>query len=131
LTAVIGGTVGVYGTGDTPLGLAAGYTHPRGGVQLQAAVNTAVLEDEPDQRLTAKALGFYDLFGTAVQPAVGLGVQVDAQRDAHVRPAVSTGLVGNFGRMVLYGGVDLVQQTPELGVSYNFRFGGGAAEEGD
>lgn len=130
-TAVVGGTVGVYGTGDTPLGLAAGYTHPKGGVQLQAAVNSAVLEDAPDQRLTAKALGFYDVLGAPVQPAVGLGVQVDAQQDPEVRPAVSVGLVGNLGRMVLYGGVDVVQQTPEVGLAYNFRFRDADAESDD
>jgi hypothetical protein len=131
LTAVIGGTVGVYGTGDTPLGLAAGYTHPKGGVQLQAAVNSAVLEDASNQRLTAKALGFYDVFGAPVQPAVGLGVQVDAQRDPEVRPAVSVGLVGNLGRVVLYGGVDVAQQTPEVGLAYNIRFRGAETESDD
>ncbi|MFP4228144.1 MAG: hypothetical protein ACLFTE_04860 [Salinivenus sp.] len=122
LTAVIGGTVGLYGTGDTPLGLAAGYTNPRGGVQFQAAVNAAVLDDDPGQRLTAKALGFYDVFGTPVQPSIGAGVQVDAARTPHVRPSASVGLVGNLGRVVLYGGVDVVQQAPEIGVTYNFRF---------
>ncbi len=131
LTAVIGGTVGVYGTGNTPIGLAAGYTHPKGGVHLQAAVNAAVLENDSDQRLTAKALGFYDVFGAPVQPAVGVGVQVDAQRDPEVRPAASVGLVGNLGRWVLYGGVDVVQQTPEVGLTYNFRFGGTDSEGGD
>ena len=130
-TAVVGGTVGVYGTGDTPLGLAAGYTHPTGGVQLQAAVNSAVLDDASDQRLTAKALGFYDVFGAPVQPAVGLGVQVDAQQDPEVRPAVSVGLVGNLGRVVLYGGIDVVQQTPEVGLAYNFRFRSADAENDD
>lgn len=122
LTAVVGGTVGLYGTGDTPLGLTAGYTHPKGGVQLQAAVNPEVLEDERDQRLTVKALGFYDVFGAPVQPALGLGVQVEALRDQETQPAVSVGLVGNLGRVVLYGGVDVVHQTPEVGLSYNFRY---------
>ncbi|MFO8100231.1 MAG: hypothetical protein R6T83_11505 [Salinibacter sp.] len=129
LTAVIGGTVGLYGTGDTPLGLAAGYTHPRGGIQLQAAVSAAVLEDDAGQRLTAKALGFYDVFRAPVQPAVGAGVQIDAARAPNVRPSVSTGLVGNLGRIVLYGGVDVVQQTPEIGVTYNFRARGAGSDD--
>ena len=121
LVAVAGGTVGLYGRGDTPLGLASGYTHPDGGVQVQAAVNSAVLDDGPDQQLSVRALGFYDLFGARVQPALGLGVMVDPGAGRDVEPAVSGGLVGNLGRIVLYGGVDVVHGTPEVGVSYNIR----------
>ena len=121
LVAVAGGTVGLYGRGDTPLGLASGYTHPDGGVQVQAAVNSAVLDDGPDQQLSVRALGCYDQFGARVQPALGLGVMVDPGAGRDVEPAVSGGLVGNLGRIVLYGGVDVVHGTPEVGVSYNIR----------
>jgi hypothetical protein len=127
LVAVAGGTVGLYGRGDTPLGLASGYTHPDGGVQVQAAVNSAVLDDGPDQQLSVRALGFYDLFGARVQPALGLGVMVDPGAGRDVEPAVSGGLVGNLGRIVLYGGIDVTRGTPEVGLSYNFRYGGGKA----
>lgn len=123
VVAFAGGTAGLYGRGNTPIGLASGYTHPRGGIQLQAAVNSAVLENDPDQKLSVRALGFYDVFGSRVQPAVGLGVQVDPSDGRDVDPAVSGGLVGNFGRFVLYGGVDVVGGTPEVGLAYNFRFG--------
>ena len=118
LAAYAGGTVGLYGTGDTPIGLIGGYTHPRGGVQLQAAVNGSVITEDDVQRLTAKALGFYDVFASRVQPALGGGVQVTGST---VDPSVSVGLVGNLGPVVLYGGFDVVQQTPEVGVAYNFR----------
>ena len=129
LVAFAGGTVGVYGRGDTPIGLASGYTHPRGGVQVQAAVNGAVLNDGSDQQLSVRALGFYDVFESRLQPAVGLGAHIDPQAGRDWEPIVSAGLVGNLGRVVLYGGVDLVQGTPEIGVAYNFRFGG--REEGE
>ena len=123
LVAYAGGTVGLYGRGDTPIGLAAGYTHPRGGLQLHAAVNGAVIEGESGQKLTLKALGFYDVFDARIQPAVGLGVQIDPQREGDVGPSVSVGLAGNFGRVVVFGGVDVVQATPEVGLAYNFRHG--------
>ncbi|MFB6099479.1 MAG: hypothetical protein ABEK84_10280 [Salinibacter sp.] len=123
LVAFAGGTVGLYGRGDTPIGLASGYTRPSGGIQLQASINSAVLEDAPDQKLSVKALGFYDVFDSRVQPAVGLGVQIDPDRGRDWEPTVSGGLVGNFGRFVLYGGVDVVQGTPEVGLAYNVRFG--------
>jgi len=129
LVAVAGGTVGLYGRGDTPIGLAAGYTHPRGGFQLHAAVNGAVIEGEPGQKLTLKALGFYDVFSSRVQPAVGLGVQIDPQREEDVVPSASFGLAGNFGRVVLFGGVDVMQATPEFGVAYNFRYRGKTKED--
>jgi len=123
IVAFAGGTAGLYGRGDTPIGLASGYTHPRGGVQLQAAVNSAVLENDTDQKLSVRALGFYDVFGSRVQPAVGLGVQVDPDEGRDVEPAVSGGLVGNLGRFVLYGGVDVTEGTPEIGLAYNFQYG--------
>ena len=124
LLAFAGGTVGVYGRGDAPIGLASGYTHPRGGVQVQASVNRAVFNDASDQRLSVRALGFYDVFESRVQPAVGLGAHIDPKAGRDWDPIVSAGLVGNLGRVVLYGGVDLVQGTPEIGVAYNFRYGG-------
>jgi hypothetical protein len=123
LVAVAGGTVGLYGRGDTPIGLAAGYTRPGGGVQMHAAVNGAVIEGDPGQKLTVKAFGFYDVFSSRVQPAAGLGVQVDPSREGDVEPSVSLGLAANFGRVVLFGGVDVVQETPEVGLAYNFRYG--------
>jgi hypothetical protein len=122
LVAVAGGTVGLYGRGDTPIGLAAGYTHPKGGVQLHAAVNPAVIEGGSHQKLTVKALGFYDVFSSFVQPAVGVGVQVSPARRRDVRPAVSFGVAANWKRIVLFGGVDVVQGTPEVGLTYNFRY---------
>lgn len=123
LVAYAGGTVGLYGRGDTPLGLAAGYTRSSGGIHLQAAVNGAVIEGGDGQKLTVKALGFYDVISSPIQPAAGLGVQIDPARDREVAPSVSVGLAGNFGRIVLFGGVDLVQETPEIGLTYNFRHG--------
>lgn len=123
IVAFAGGTVGLYGRGDTPIGLAAGYTQPSGGIQLQSAVNSAVFENDTDQKLSVKALGFYDVFESRIQPAVGLGVHVDPEEGRDVDPAVSGGLVGNFGRFVLYGGVDVVEGTPEVGLAYNFRYG--------
>jgi hypothetical protein len=128
LVAVAGGTVGLYGRGDTPIGLAAGYTRPEGGIQLHAAVNGAVLEGDSGQKLTVKALGFYDVFASRVQPAVGLGVQVDPDREGDVEPSVSLGLAANLGRVVIFGGVDVVQETPEVGLAYNFRYGRSRAD---
>jgi hypothetical protein len=122
LAAYAGGTVGLFGTGDAPLGLTAGYTHPRGGVQVQAAINSAVIENEGQEELTVKALGFYDVFRARVQPALGVGAQIEATDDTEADPIVSVGLVGNLGRVVLYGGYDVVNQAPEAGIAYNFRY---------
>ncbi|WP_263784513.1 hypothetical protein [Salinibacter grassmerensis] len=125
VVAFAGGTAGLYVRGDTPIGVASGYTHPRGGVQLQAAINSAVLEDGPDQKLSVRALGFYDVFESRVQPALGFGAHIDPQAGRDWAPVVSAGVVGNLGRVVLYGGLDVVHGTPEIGVSYNFRYGDG------
>lgn len=121
--AYFGGTVGVYGTGETPIGLAAGVTKKRWGLQLQAAINPEVIEQEDTQRLNAKVMGFYDVLGgSPVQPAVGAGVQFQAVGDkTTVDPALSFGAVVNTGRIVIFGGYDVARETPEFGVTYNFR----------
>ncbi len=121
--AYFGGTVGIYATGDTPLGLTAGVTRSRWGVHLQAAVNPEVIEQETVQRLSAKVLGFYDVIGTSViQPAVGLGIQARAVDDkTTLHPAISFGAVLNTGRIVLFGGYDVARKTPEFSLAYNFR----------
>jgi hypothetical protein len=123
--AIIGGTAGVFGTGDTPIGLAAGYTQARGGIQLQAAINSAVLDDNGTQRLTVKAMGFYDAFDAPVQPALGIGAQAQAVGETTtLDPSVSVGAVGRIGRVLLYGGFDVAQGAPEVGLAVNFRSGG-------
>jgi len=121
--AYFGGTVGVYGTGETPIGLAAGVTKKRWGLQLQAAINSEVIDQQGTQRLNAKLMGFYDVLGgSPVQPAVGAGVQFQAVEDkTTVDPALSFGAVVNTGRIVIFGGYDVGRETPEFGVTYNFR----------
>ena len=124
--AYVGGTVGVYGTGETPLGLSAGVTRTRGGVHVQAAINPEVIDQEDTQRLNAKLMGFYDVIGgSVVQPAVGAGVQVQAVGDdTTVHPSFSVGAVLNTGRFVVFGAYDVSRSTPEFGLTYNFRYGG-------
>jgi hypothetical protein len=121
--AVIGGTVGVHGTGHSPLGLVAGHVGPRGGALVQASINTAVLDAEGQQHLEAKLVGFYDVLDAPVQPALGIGAVATAEGDeTTVEPSVSLGVVGNLGRVVLMGGYDVVQGAPEFGLAINFRF---------
>ena len=65
------------------------------------------------------------MFESRVQPALGLGAHIDPQAGRDWDPVVSAGVVGNLGRVVLYGGLDVVHGTPEVGFAYNFRYGGG------
>ena len=121
--AYFGGTVGVYGTGDTPIGLTAGVTRAKGGIHMQAAVNPEVIEQEDRQRLTVKVMGFYDVFNAPIQPAAAVGLRLETfGDDTQSDPSVSFGLVGNTGRIVLYGGYDVVHSTAEFGLTYNFRY---------
>lgn len=123
--AYFGGTVGIYATGDTPLGLTAGVTRSQWGLHLQAAINPEVIEQENVQRLTAKVTGFYDVIGSSVlQPALGAGIQARAVDDeTTLHAALSIGAVLNTGRFVLFGGYDLARDTPEFSLAYNFRAG--------
>ncbi len=124
--AIIGGTVGMHGTGRTPLGLTAGWVRPSGGALVQASINTAVLGSDGRQHLEAKLVGFYDVLGGPVQPALGVGAMATAEGDnTDVEPSVMVGLAGNLGRVVLLGGYDVVQGTPEVGLAINFKFRSG------
>ncbi len=124
--AIIGGTVGVHGTGRTPLGLTAGWVRPPGGALVQASINPAVLGADGRQHLEAKLVGFYDVLGGPVQPAIGLGAMATAEgHDTDIEPSIMLGLAANRGRVVLLGGYDVVQGTPEVGLAINFKFRSG------
>lgn len=111
----------MYGRGDTPIGLSAGYRNPNGGVQLQVAVNGSLIAGETAQKLTIKGLGFYDLFSSPVQPSFGLGFQINPDAPGNVQPALSFGFATDIERLVLLGGFDVVEATPEVAIVYNFR----------
>lgn len=121
IMAYTGGTVGMYGHGETPIGIAAGYTHPNGGFQLQAAVNGSVISGETAQKLTVKGLGYYDSFSARLKPSIGLGVQIDPTASGDVRPNLSLGFATNIERLTLLGGFDVIQASPEMAIVYNFR----------
>lgn len=122
--AIAGGTVGWYGNAQAPIGLTSGYVKPRGGVLLQVSVNAAVLgqaEDETEH-LIARVFGFGDLFGSRIQPAVGIGAFVEEiSGDPEVTPDLSVGAVANLGRVLLIGGYDPVAGGVDFGIAFNFK----------
>ena len=123
LLAVAGGTVGYYGNAEMPLGLTSGLVRPKGGVLLQVAVNTAVLgaDDEPE-KLLGKVMGFYGVANLPIQPALGLGVMAEENGDdLDLTPSLSLGAVGNFGRLILFGGYDFAADGVDFGFAFNFR----------
>jgi len=89
--------VAVYGTGDSPLGLGAGYTRRTGGLHLQAAVSEAVLWNDARQELTVKAPGVYDLLDSHVERVLGRGIHVDGT----ATPSFSFRLVESTSRVIL------------------------------
>lgn len=131
LLAYPGGTVGMYSRGDTPIGLSAGYRNSEGGMQLQAAVSGSVIAGEPAQKLTVKGLRFHDVFSTRLQPSLGFGFQLDPTAPGTFQPSLSIGFATDIERLLLLGGFDLLQQTPELAIVYKFRDGSGASNAGN
>lgn len=129
--AYAGGTIGMYGTGHTPIGVSAGYRNPEGGMQLQAAVNGSVISGETAQKLTVKGLGFYDLFSTRLQPSLGLGFQIDPTAPGNFRSSLSFGFATDIERLLVLGGFDVVQRTPELAIVYKFRDASGTSSKGN
>lgn len=123
--AVIGGTVGYYGNAEhAPIGLMTGYVHPKGGLLLQVAVNEAVLQKSKTETeyFMGRIVGFYDFFKSPVQPALGAGVLVRQQNnDVEYVPSLSPGVAGNFGRVVLLSGYDVLNGGLDFGIAYNFR----------
>ncbi|MDX1547181.1 MAG: hypothetical protein R3247_09350 [Rhodothermales bacterium] len=121
--AIGGGTVGYFGNTEAPLGLAAGRVAPHAGLLLQVAVNDAVLGAPGDETFVGRATTFYDLLGSRIQPALGLGVFAREQEsgDAEWMPSVSLGAVGNFGSVLVLGGYDVVAGGVDVGLAFNWR----------
>lgn len=121
--ALGGGTVGYFGNTEAPLGLAAGRVAPHAGLLLQVAVNEAVLGAPGDEAFIGRATTFYDLFGSRIQPALGLGVFAQEQGGgaAEWMPSVSLGAVGNFGSLLVFGGYDVVASGIDFGLAFNWR----------
>ncbi|PEN09333.1 hypothetical protein CRI93_00975 [Longimonas halophila] len=122
IAAVAGGSIGLSGSGDTPLGLSAGWTRPRGGVWLEAAINGAVLTDDSGQRFAAQLRGFTDIGGREVQPALGLGLRYEQEEGDLVSNAiVAPGFVWNRDPVAVSVSYDLVNTTPQFGLVFNLR----------
>lgn len=123
--AVIGGTVGYYGnTEKAPIGLMTGYVEAGGGVLLQVAVNQALIERSKTspEHLIGRVVSFVDAFGSSFQPALGIGTLITQQNnETTFEFSLSPGIAGNFGRMVLIGGYDVLNDGVDFGIAYNFR----------
>ena len=126
IAAVAGGSIGISGSGDAPLGLTSGWTGTQGGVWLQASINSAVLDGEGTERLNTQLRGFVDVGWNEVQPSLGLGLRFEQEGDDIVsRPIVAPGVVWNENTWAFTAGFDFVNNAPQFGIVYNFRAGGG------
>jgi len=122
LVGAAGGTIGFYGTSETPIGLAAGFTRPHGGGLLMAGINEAVLRSGSGQKLTAKVLGFYDFLGAPVQPAISAGVLAQTQGSTtDIEPSIAFGGILNVGPALVHLGYDPLRTGIEFGAAVNFR----------
>ena len=120
--AVAGGSVGISGSADAPIGLTSGYTRSAGGVWLQGHINSAVLTGEGQQRINVQLRGFVDVGWNALQPSIGIGVQAQQDDGTIVsRPVVAPGFVWNAQPVSFFAGHDLVNNTPQWGVVYRFK----------
>lgn len=123
--AVVGGTVGYFGNVEkAPIGLSSGYVTQSYGVLLSAAINGAVLgmDDDPENFI-GQVTGFYDAFGAAVQPAIGVGVRVTEEETdgLDVRPSVMLGAAARLGHSVAFAGYDVESRGLQIGLAYSFR----------
>lgn len=121
--AYAGGTVGIFGNTDAPVGLTAGMVQGKGGVLLQGAINEAVLGEKgkPEQAI-ARIMSFYDAFNAPIRPALSLGVLLEENGDEiDLSPSVSLGAVGVFGPVLFFGGYDVTLGSVDFGMAFNFR----------
>ncbi len=123
--AIFGGTVGYFGSASkAPIGLMSGYVEPKGGFLLQVAVNRQVFgRASGPENLIAGVTGFYDAFGSPLQPAIGIGARLTEEGTMTVRnePSVSFGLIGNFGAWLVLAAYDVTTPDFRFGIAINFR----------
>ncbi len=123
--AVLAGTGGYFGSLDkAPMGLMSGYVEPRGGMLLHVAINRQVLgAAKGPENLIVGFTGFYDAFGSPIQPSLSLGVRLTEEdtESQRTEPSVAAGIVGNFGELVVLAGYDFFAPDVRIGIAYNFR----------
>lgn len=123
--AVLGGTIGYFGSASkAPIGLMSGYVESDGGLLLQVAINRQVFgKEKGSENLIASLTGFYNVFDSRIQPAIGIGTRITEEGTDEVvfEPSVSIGVVGNFGQFVLLVGYDVTTPDFRFGIAVNLR----------
>jgi len=123
--AVLGGTIGFFSsTGEAPIGLMSGYVEPNWGALLHVSINEQVFGNKRGpENLIAGVTGFYNVFNSQIQPAIGIGGRITEEGTDELiwKPSLSIGLVGNFGQFVLLAGYDMTTPDFRLGLGINLR----------
>ena len=123
--AMLGGTIGYFSsTSKAPIGLMSGYVEPNWGVLLHVAINKQVFGNKRGpENLIAGVTGFYNVFNSQVQPAIGIGARIteEGTDEAILKPSLSIGFVGNFGQFVLLAGYDVSTPDFRFGIGVNLR----------
>jgi len=123
--AIVGGTIGYYGSPEmAPIGLMSGYVEADMGILFQIAINKQVFgKAEGSENLMVGLTGFYNAFNSPFQPAIGAGALFTEEGSDGVtwQPSVMVGIVGNFGRIVLLTGYDVITPDFRFGIGVNLR----------
>jgi hypothetical protein len=119
-----GGTIGIQGSGDTPIGLFSGAVTPRWAFFVHVAVNPEVAKRDDGEKLRAGMLWALRPFAGSLRPAFGAGVlATELGDDVEVDPTVDLGLVYARGQVVVLVTVDALSGQPRIGLGVNLKGG--------
>jgi hypothetical protein len=117
-----GGTIGIQGNGDTPIGLFSGAVTPKWAFFVHVAINARVVRKEDGEKLRAGMLWGLGPFAGGLRPAFGAGVlATEWGDDVEVEPTVDLGLVYARKQVVVVATVDALSGQPRIGLGVNLK----------
>jgi len=122
--AVAGGTIGIQGSGDSPIGLFSGAVRPRWAFLLHGSINPEVARRDNGEKLRVGMLWGIRPVAGGLRPAFGAGVLfTELGDDIDMRPTIDLGLIFSQKQVVFIATVDAWSGTPRFGIGANLRSG--------
>lgn len=120
--AYFGGTAGLYGHSEAPIGLLAGRAGNRGGFLLQVAVNQDVITAGNNEALVAIGTFVLPPVGSKIHPTIGVGAWLDEISD-EVDPVatVQLGALIRLDPMRVMAAWDSARGGISVGLAINLR----------
>lgn len=117
-----GGTIGVQGSGDAPIGLFAGAVRSKWAFLFHVGINTSVIQKDDGEKLRAGLMWGLRPVVSGFRPAFGAGVLLTEHGDdIDTEATIDLGVIFDRKQLVLMATIDALTGTPRIGIGVNLR----------